>query len=806
MPKACTFLIILAIGLLIRILAISMIPFDSDQAIVGLMGKHILEGAFPWIYYGDSYCGPLEPSLAAWAFLFNGISRTSLHLVPFFFSLLFIISIYQLGCQLYNSKTGLMAMFLATLPPFYFGFYSALAYGGYIEILWLGNLILLLTHRLVNPQKPLSIPPLFFLGILWGLAWWTHPLSLVYLVASGLVILLFKKEFLLRGKAIITLPGFFLASLPFWLWNGSNGFPFLQFTQSGPGLNYGAKIKILLEQILQVFTFPGKKELLFLVPYPKAILVAGILFLLLFGIGILLLLTVRKGKFPAYPKGPADLLLLIFLIVFFLIYTGSRFIELPDALRYFLPLYTVFPMTMALLYRILRDKSRALSYGFFIFLVSFGLFHSSYLFFFYRITETRYQKQLLTEKHLFHFLQSNQIRYAYAPEYWSAPSLTFNAREATVFTMPFKDRYPLYTLKADASTRTAYVLEGKYRQTFESMFKAAGGTYQRKIFVPYPNSKGFYVYYDFKAPAVDFQEIPPEHWRGISNVNPSAASLAFDRNVSTAWGSLSPQTRGMYYQIDLGGSFRINHIVFSPGLEKAWEFPASYKIELSTDGKDWHEVVSVKENWAYLFWASGRPLWKLRNGRTEISFSPQSAQYLKISLTESTPSPWSIGELFVYQTNPSNSPVPPPSSEIISFLKREGVELVYADQGLSAEITQSTGGEIKCLMEDYDITQGRDYGLYGYNGAFPYGIALKNRVDFSQNPAFVVAGENNQAFLTTIEKITRSYRTRIFGNYIVYSDLKTASSHKQPSTRGVSTYYWNGTHLLKMNPAGEIQG
>jgi hypothetical protein len=806
MPKPCIYLIILAIGFLVRLLAVPMLPFDSDQAIVGLMGKHILEGSFPWIYYGDSYCGTLEPALAAWVFLFNGISRSGLQFIPFCFSVLFLLSVYQLGRQLYNPLTGLIGMFLAALPPFYFGLYSAMAYGGYIEILWLGNLVLLLTYRLVNSPKGLSSLPLFFLGILWGLIWWTHPLGLVYLLTSGLVILFCKKEFLFRAKGIISLPGFFLGSLPFWLWNGFHGFPFLNFTRSGPGLTYGAKMQLLLAQTLQVFAFPIKKDLLFLIPWPKILLLTSAFFLILFGMGTLLLLTGKRGRALDYLKAPGPILLITFLVVFFVIYTGSRFIESPDALRYFLPLYTVFPLILAHFYQALKEKSRLLSYGLILFFLSFGLYHNAYLFFFYRNNEIRYQKQHLTEKALFQFLRSRGIRYAYAPEYWSAPALTFNAQEQPIFTLPFKDRYPLYTLRADASAVTAYVLEGKHRQSFEAMFKAAGGSYQREIFAPYPNSKNFYVYYNFTPPQADFQEITPELWRGTSNVNAADASLAFDRNVSTSWSSLSPQTKETYYQIDLGGSYRIAHIVLSPGLERAWEFPASYDIKLSQDGKDWHEVISVKNNWAYLFWSSGRPLWKLRNGRTEVSFPHQLARYVKISLTESASYPWSIGELFVYQMAPSSNPVPPPTKDIISFLKKERIEFIYADKGLSAEITQGTEGKIKCPLEEYDITQGSDYGLWGYNGAFPYGGSLKNRVDFSQNPAFIVAREDNPAFQMMIKTIAHSYRTRMIGNYMVYSGLEVAPSRKAISTQGFSAFYWTGTHLLKMNLPGETQG
>jgi hypothetical protein len=797
------FLIILAIGLLVRVGSLSYLPFDSDQAIVGLMGKHILEGAFPWIYYGDSYSGTLEPVLAAWTFFFNGINRTSLHWIPFCFSILFLISLYQLGHQLYNRTIGLLGMLLAALPPFYFGLYSAMAYGGYIEILWLGNLTLLITHRLVNPQKAFSFLSLFILGFLWGITWWTHPLGVIYLITSGLFITIMRREFLFNGKGIMALAGFFIGSLPFWLWNGANGFPFLKFTQTGPSLGFWYKFHLFLNNIFQFFTLPVKKELLFLVPWPNGVLTAGIIFLFLFGVGIILLLTKKLDKGLAYPKGPADFLLLLFFIIFILIYAGSRFIELPDALRYLLPLYSLIPITLALLSQVLRERSRILFYGALLFLFSFGLYQHLYLFFFYQTTEARYRDQRLTEKDLFSFLRTKDIRYAYAPEYWSSPSLTFNALENPVFTLPFKDRYPLYTLRADASSQAAFVLEGKYRHSFEAMIKAAGGNYQREVLAPYPKLKSYFVYYNFQPPVADYEEIPSDLWKGTSNVNAAATARAFDRDVSTSWSSVSPQTRGMYFQIDLGKPYVINHINLSPGLEKSWEFPGSYRIELSANGIDWREAASVKNNWAYLFWSRGRPFWKLRDGRAEVSFAPQKARYIRISLTDSIPHPWSIGEIFVYREIRSNQSVPASLQAIISLLEKEKCEFVYADIGLSAGITQSTGGKIKCLLEDYNITQGKDYSLWGYNGAFPFANPLRNRVDFSLKPAFVIAMANNPSFLKVIEKRTETYRTKSFGDYIIYFNLKMASSSKQTTNEeGLSALYWNGTHLLNMGSSG----
>ena len=55
--------------------------FDADQAITGLMGKHLAEGrAFPVFYYGQSYMLAVEAWLAAPVFAVLGVSVTTLKL------------------------------------------------------------------------------------------------------------------------------------------------------------------------------------------------------------------------------------------------------------------------------------------------------------------------------------------------------------------------------------------------------------------------------------------------------------------------------------------------------------------------------------------------------------------------------------------------------------------------------------------------------------------------------------------------------------------------------------------------------
>src|SRR5712671_4914080 len=81
------------------ILFASQTHVHSDEAIIGLMGKHILEGRhFPFYMYGQAYNAGAawEAYLAAIAFAFFGVSVISLKSCIVVLSLLCLILFYWL--------------------------------------------------------------------------------------------------------------------------------------------------------------------------------------------------------------------------------------------------------------------------------------------------------------------------------------------------------------------------------------------------------------------------------------------------------------------------------------------------------------------------------------------------------------------------------------------------------------------------------------------------------------------------------------------------------------------------------------
>ena len=102
------------------ILFASQTHVHSDEAIIGLMGKHILEGRhFPFYMYGQPYNagGAWEAYLASAAFFLFGVGVVPLKGCIVVLSLLCFFLFYRMGCVLYGRRTAVFATLVFALTP-----------------------------------------------------------------------------------------------------------------------------------------------------------------------------------------------------------------------------------------------------------------------------------------------------------------------------------------------------------------------------------------------------------------------------------------------------------------------------------------------------------------------------------------------------------------------------------------------------------------------------------------------------------------------------------------------------------------
>ena len=233
---AMSVILLAAAGLKISLLWLDIVPFNADEAIVGLMARHILEGARPVFFYGQSYMGSLDAYLIAAGYSIFGISVSLIRWVQLILYLGTIITTVVIGKVGMGSwRTGLLAGLLLAVPTVNVTLYTTVSLGGYGEALLIGNLILIMTivfFRLF--EKGQNNKSLVGLGFVWGgligLGVWVNGLTLVYAVPAALVMawqvirLMRKREYRRWIPLVLAMvAGIGMGALPWWLYALENG-------------------------------------------------------------------------------------------------------------------------------------------------------------------------------------------------------------------------------------------------------------------------------------------------------------------------------------------------------------------------------------------------------------------------------------------------------------------------------------------------------------------------------------------------------------------------------------------------------
>ncbi|MEE8569008.1 MAG: glycosyltransferase family 39 protein, partial [Anaerolineales bacterium] len=153
------------------LLALDVFPFNADEAVVGLMAGHILEGRWPVFFYGQAYMGSMDASLVAIGFALFGQRVIVIRAVQILLYLGTVFTTMQLGRRIFRStRVALIAGLLMAIPAVNVTLYTTVSLGGYGEMLLIGNLLLLLALRIAK-RKDENWPYLVW-GFLAGLGFW----------------------------------------------------------------------------------------------------------------------------------------------------------------------------------------------------------------------------------------------------------------------------------------------------------------------------------------------------------------------------------------------------------------------------------------------------------------------------------------------------------------------------------------------------------------------------------------------------------------------------------------------------------
>jgi len=599
---------------------------DSDQAIIGLMGIHILEGEFPIFFWGERHSGTLESFLAALLFFVFGVSRQTLTLAPALVSLGFLWAGWRLARESFGEQAGLIALALLAIPPVFLSWNSVLPRGNYIENLLLGTLCLLLALRLgaADLASARGRRLTLLLGGLAGLAWYMSFQSIPYLIAA-VVYLAWRQRLTLARALPLALLAFLVGSLPFWIDNFTTGFGSLEEIRRHSGrLGLAQGLQRLTAQIpilLGAQGFPYTYDRVAVATLPiVAPLSAG-----LFGAGVAAALVTGVVR----RRHPGTILLALFLAsVLVVILFGGFSAAFWDA-RYLLPLYSALPVLLAGGVALV-SRWRLVAVG------ALALLLAPNLFSHWSLAQgelERFPREQAEVRRLLEFFRARGLTRVYAPEYWLSYWLTFDAGERLFVATPFwrdhpraSSKFPLYTYRVRAEGRPAYLLRGGVKEFGEAL-RAAGVAYEKT------RIGRFTVLHDFRPPALG-RSLSSARWRAQD----ASVGWAFDRDPWTVW-------QGTELRLDLGAVHRINQVVLLLG--QSGPRRAALVVEGSGDGQHWERLAALQDALPGLAWTGDKLLLE-EPPRLAVVFPPTPIRHIRV-LPRPADRPWAVAEFFAFE-------------------------------------------------------------------------------------------------------------------------------------------------------------
>ncbi|MDZ4784891.1 MAG: glycosyltransferase family 39 protein [bacterium] len=582
-------LILLAAIIRLDFLIASNWVIDSDEAIVGLMAKHILEGKeIPIFYYGQAYMGSLEAILTSFVFYFTGISSFALKIVPFIFSLVLVLQIYLITSQLGSTMAARVAALLCAVPPSALVVWSTMSRGGFIEILVIGATTILLSLKWIKEEKP-RFSQTFIIWFLFGLGWWVNNQIIFFIVSISLCVLL-------RSKKLISQNGFFwifkhlavsifagiLGSLPFWIYNFQHKF------ESFNMLNAAGSKSNILEHLNGFFVSAvpillGAKRFWQETDFvPGGTIVASFIF----GILLITLITWRAKsisglfRFKIDSKNPVELLI-IFIIVTSLIFVISSFGHLVSAPRYLLPLYVaIFPLIALTLAEIYKSRPKSA-------LVLLGLILSLNLLSSYLGGRSLQGQpfvafnQRASKDHtdLIKWLDQNNYNLV-RTNYWIGYRLAFETNERVIFSVfrePWQIRIPAYEEKAKnfGLEDVPYVLVPKQAEIIEQALTQLRYAFRKTLLSDYV------VFDKIESLNPKSKKLDSELFTVSSSDHSKDAKNGVDGDLNTRWGTGSRQVPGMTFNVIFKTPQVVSGFMYDLG-----NWYSDYPRGLRIDGKD----------------------------------------------------------------------------------------------------------------------------------------------------------------------------------------------------------------------------
>jgi hypothetical protein len=202
-----------AAGIALRawVLASSQGTLDADEAVYGLMARHVLHGHLTTFFWAQAYGGTQEVLLTAGVFGVFGSSTLALKIVPAVLYAVAAVLVWRIGRRTIGEPGAQVAAVLFWIWPTYFVWKSTRAHGFYGSSLVLGLVVVLMALRLRERYERRDVA---VLGLALGLGWWATP-QIAILALPAVAWLLWRRPGTARGWPL-AIAGFLLGAAP-WI-------------------------------------------------------------------------------------------------------------------------------------------------------------------------------------------------------------------------------------------------------------------------------------------------------------------------------------------------------------------------------------------------------------------------------------------------------------------------------------------------------------------------------------------------------------------------------------------------------------
>ena len=678
---------VILVGAVVRALYMLAPPLDSDVAVVGLMGMHVMDGEFSPLFWGQHYGGSLESFLAAGLFAVFGVSIYTLDAAPALISLVQLVLLYLLGRDLFGHRAGLLAAGLAALGPFLLVANSVSARGINIETLTLGTLLLWISVRMLKAgaDHPRQAWYCLAYGLTAGVGVWTHALFLYFLPPTFLILWWADPRLVLRPRFALLSLAFLLGVSPFVIHNiQTHGGTLYYMSQSRPHSGFLNNIWIFLTRgfpvIVGAYGVWGKVWQISLLGPVVLLFSAAVGLVALVGWGKNLLLRILKR-----PQADGSEILFLSLVCTAVVFSAVGGAD-SGSFRYLLSLFAIWPLAAAYFFEVLstRKKWGRPVAGFIVLAMAVLNIMGSVVNSPAWDKEQREKWADLAQIHdeLAEFMNAKNLRYAYISNYWVGMRGTFLAKEKIILIPFFKERYPPYRDGLLRSKRPAFVMDGE-RNTRIIKHGLAALHADFKV----DRLQKIWVFYDIKAPSYAVQSLSPTGFRIAGASAYPAASTVWDLNAQTRWTTDASQRPGQFIELDLGRVLPdiCQVLLFSGTLQ---DVPADLEIKSSLDRINWTPLVQ-SDCPIPMVWSGGKPVSLYLSPWQEFRFAPRPARYLRLEQKGKRKVYWwSVLEVLVGQKAGASPPVDPESAAKV-FGGLTGKRPVWAEPALGAWLAKS---------------------------------------------------------------------------------------------------------------------